>query len=48
MEPSTVSIRQTRLCLPFDSEAHYQDCVEHLTMYRQHIGICNPHSISEK
>src|SRR5260370_23782152 len=37
MEPSTVSIRQTSLCLPFDSEAHYQDCVEHLTMYRQHI-----------
>ncbi len=37
MEPSTVSIRQTSLCLPFDSEAHYQTCVENLTMYRQHI-----------
>ncbi len=37
MEPSTPSIRQTSLCLPFDSEAHYQTCVEDLTQYRQHL-----------
>lgn len=37
MEPSAASIRQTSIGLPFDSEAHYQACVEDLSLYRQHI-----------
>ena len=35
MEPSTT---QQSICLPFESEAHYEACVQDLKMYRAHIA----------
>jgi hypothetical protein len=37
VEPRPPSRGHKHICLPFESEAHYRACVEHLTQYREYL-----------